>query len=218
MKRIHVDEIESLPITPGEPLSWKPVRHALGVDAFGINAYHGESEGDLVVEDHADRHQELYLVLRGAARFRAGGEEFEAPAGTFVLFQPGEQRVAHAAEPETVVVAIGAEEKRFDPSEWEFAFRAYGLSALGRQDEAYAALDEGMAQYPGSGRLLYDRACLEALAGDREAALEHLREALERRPELADLARTDEDLNSVRDDPRFELAVAGKPGSGGAGA
>jgi hypothetical protein len=66
-----------------------------------------------------------------------------------------------------------------------------------------------MAQYPGSGRLLYDRACLEAQAGDREAALEHLREALERRSELAELARTDEDFNSIRDDPRFEQAVSG---------
>lgn len=209
MKRVHVDEIEALPITPGEPLAWKPVRYTLGVDAFGVNAYHGENPGDLVVEDHADRHQELYLVLRGAARFRAGEEEFDAPAGTFVLFQPGEQRVARAVEPGTVIVAVGAEEKRFDPSEWEFAFRAYGLSALGRREEAYAALDEGVAQYPESGRLLYDRACLEALAGDRDAALEHLREALERKPELAELARTDDDFASIRSDPRFDQAVSG---------
>lgn len=215
MKRVHVDEIESLPIAPGEPLAWKPVRYSLGVDAFGINAYHGEKEGDLVVEDHADRHQELYLVLRGAARFRAGEEEFDAPAGTFVLLQPGEQRVARATEPDTFVVAVGAEAKRFDPSEWEFSFRAYALSALGRREEAFEALDEGMAQYPESGRLLYDRACLEALAGDRDAALEHLRDAIQRRPELAELARGDEDFASICSDPRFESAVTGKPDTSG---
>lgn len=58
MKKVHVDEIESLPIT-WLGLEWKPVRHALDITAFGINAYHGENEGDLVVEEHADRHQEL---------------------------------------------------------------------------------------------------------------------------------------------------------------
>jgi tetratricopeptide (TPR) repeat protein len=215
VKRIHVDEIETLPITTEEPLTWKPVRHALSIDAFGINAYRGEEEGDLVVEDHADKHQELYLVLRGAARFRAGEEEFDAPAGTFVLLEPGEQRVAHAAEPETVVVAIGAEAKRFEPSEWEYAFRAYGLSALGRQDEAFAALVEAMVQYPRSGRLLYDRACLESLAGDSDAAIRHLREALERKPELVELARRDNDLDAIRDHPAFESAVAGQTDAGG---
>jgi tetratricopeptide (TPR) repeat protein len=217
VKRIHIDEIESLPVLDGE-LQWKPVRYTLGVDAFGINAYHGENEGDLVVEEHRDPHQELYLVVRGRARFRSEEEEFEAPAGTLVLFAPREHRIAHATEPGTTVVAVGAEAKRFEPSEWEFGFRAYGLWTVGRRDEAFAALDEGMAQYPNSGRLLYDRACLEALGGEQDAALEHLREALERKPELAEYARSDGDLDSIRDDPRFESAVAGKPDAGGAGA
>jgi hypothetical protein len=35
------------------------VRHVLGIDAFGVNAYRGESEGDLVVEEHEGQHQEL---------------------------------------------------------------------------------------------------------------------------------------------------------------
>jgi tetratricopeptide (TPR) repeat protein len=218
VKRIHVDEIETLPVTTEQPLAWKPVRYTLGIDAFGINAYHGASEGDLVVEDHADPHQELYLVLRGAAHFRVGDEEFDAPAGTFVLLEPEEQRVAHAAEPETVVIAVGAEAARFEPSEWEYAFRAYGLAELGRQDQAFKALDEGMAQYPRSGRLLYDRACLEALAGDAEAAVGHLREALEQKPELVELARRDTDLDSIRKHPSFESAIAGEANASSEGA
>src|SRR5919202_6149647 len=132
MKRVHVDEIESLPLT-WLGLRWKPVRHALDVSAFGINAYHGAQPGEIVVEDHADPHQELYVVLRGAAHFRAGDEEFDAPAGTFVLFEPREQRVAHATEADTVVVAIGADADRFTPSGWEYAFRAKALFDLGRR-------------------------------------------------------------------------------------
>jgi quercetin dioxygenase-like cupin family protein len=214
VKRVHVDEIETLPIATEQPLAWKPVRHALGVDAFGINAYSGQQAGDLVVEDHADEHQEVYLVLRGRASFRVADEEFEAPAGTVVLVEPGEQRVAYAGEADTIVVALGAEAKRFEPSVWEYAFRAIGLSALGRRDEAFAALDEGLEAYPGNGRLLYDRACLESLGGDREAAVRHLLEALEQTPNLAEFARRDPDLDAIRDDPEVESAIAREAHSG----
>ena len=176
MKKLHVDEIESLPVAH-VGVQWKPVRHALDVDAFGINAYHGSNAGDVVVEEHEDPHQELYVVLRGRARFRAGDEEFDAPAGTLVLFEPREHRVAHAAEPDTVVLAVGAEAKRFSTSGWEYAFRGKALFDLGRYDEARQAIDDGLAQYPDRADILYGRACLEAQAGDGEAALATLEQA-----------------------------------------
>jgi tetratricopeptide (TPR) repeat protein len=216
VRRIHVDEIETLPALNGE-LQWKPVRYTLGVDAFGINAYHGQNEGDLVVEEHEDPHQELYLVTRGRARFRSGDEEFEAPAGTFVLFEPREHRIAHAGEPETVVVAVGAEAKRFEPSRWEYAFRASGLARLGRIDEARRAISEGFARYPDDAQLLYELACVEARAGETDRALELLADALNREPRYADYARDDPDFASLRADSRFS-AIAGQPDAGGAGA
>jgi tetratricopeptide (TPR) repeat protein len=216
VRRIHVDEIESLPALNGE-LRWKPVRYALGIDAFGINAYHGENEGDLVVEEHADEHQELYIVLRGRARFQAGGEEFEAPAGTFVLFEPKEKRVAHAAEAGTIVVAVGAESKRFEPSRWEYSFRGWALASLGRHDEGRRAIEDGLERYPDSPELLYDLACVEGLAGNAERAIKPLREAIEREPKLAERARVDDDFAAIRNDPAFESAIAGKPGSGSPG-
>ena len=215
MKRIHVDEIESLPALDGH-LQWKPVRHTLGIDAFGINAYAGD-EGDLVVEEHADDHQELYLVVRGRARFRAAEEEFDAPAGTLVLLEPGEKRIAHAADPGTVVVAVGAESKRFEPSRWEYGFRAGGLARLRRFDEARRAIDEGLERYPGDPRLLYDLACVEALAGDKARALERLQEAIAREPRFGEYARNDPDFDSVRDDADFESAIAGQPSAGSSG-
>jgi tetratricopeptide (TPR) repeat protein len=206
VKRVHVDEIESLPALDGE-LQWKPVRYTLGVDAFGINAYHGENEGDLVTEEHADVHQELYLVVRGTARFRSGDEEFDAPAGTFVLFEPKEHRVAHASEPGTTIVAIGAEAKRFEPSRWEYSFRAGGLAKLGRYDEARQALEDGREHYPDSWELVYDLACVESLAGNADAALDQLRRAVELDPKAAERAREDPDFDTIRDDPRFAQAI-----------
>jgi tetratricopeptide (TPR) repeat protein len=199
VRRIHLDEIESLPALGGE-LEWKPVRHALGIDAFGINAYRGAKPGDLIVEEHADDHQELYVVVSGRARFRSGGDEFDAPAGTLVLFAPGEHRVAHAAVSGTTVLAIGAEAKRFDPSAWEYGFRANGLTDLGRYDDARAAIDEGRARHPDVG-FHFSSARLSAARGELEKAREHLRLAGETDPTALDRARNDHLLASLLPDP-----------------
>jgi hypothetical protein len=197
MKRVHLDEIESLPALDGE-LQWKPVRHALGIDAFGINAYRAENEGDLVVEEHEDPHQELYLVVTGSARFRSRGEEFDAPAGTLVLFDPDEHRVAYATEAGTTVVAVGAEAERFEPSAWEYGFRAAGLIDLGRFDEAGRAIDEGLDQHPDSG-FNYVRARLAAAYGDLETAREHVRLAAAADPAVLKRARKDPLLRTLED-------------------
>lgn len=50
---------------------------------------------------------------------------------------------------------------------------------------------------------LYHLACTEALAGDHDAALEHLAEAIAADPNLLETAQTDDDFASIRDDPRF---------------
>jgi hypothetical protein len=47
--------------------------------------------------------------------------------------------------------------------------------------------------------VLYVVACAEALAGRRDAAVGHLRRAIELRPTLANTARKSEDLASLRD-------------------
>jgi mannose-6-phosphate isomerase-like protein (cupin superfamily) len=198
VKRLHVDEIESLPLT-FLGLQWKPVRQALDVSAFGINAYHGPNEGDLVVEEHADRHQELYLVLRGSARFRSDEEEFEVPAGTFVLFEPQEHRVAHAAEADTIVLAVGAEAERFEPSAWEYSFRAKALLDLGRVDEALEVVEAGQERYPEREDILYTTACIEATRGDNDTAWATLARAGALNPVVLDWAREEAALAPIRD-------------------
>jgi hypothetical protein len=54
----------------------------------------------------------------------------------------------------------------------------------------------------------YELACLEATAGSRDAALERLREAIARQPEIAAAAREDEDFESLRDVPEFRQIVS----------
>jgi tetratricopeptide (TPR) repeat protein len=198
VRRLHLDEIESLPLRR-LGLDWRPVRRALGISAFGINAYHGAHPGDLVVEDHSDPHQELYVVLRGSARFRAGNEEFDAPAGTLVLLEPEEHRVAHAAESDTLVLAVGAESERFEPSAWEYGFRGRALFDLGRADDAWQAIADGLERYPDRGVLRYTRAVLNGARGDDEAALADLRRAVEIYPDFAGWAQEEPELARVRD-------------------
>jgi AraC-like protein len=124
-----LDEIRTL--TSGDPAEpdWKPVRHHLGVGAFGVNAWVGARAGDLVIERHDEEpaqegtpgHEELYVVVRGAARFVLDGREVDAPAGTLVFVpERSVTREATATEPDTVVLALGAAPGvAFEPSPWE---------------------------------------------------------------------------------------------------
>jgi hypothetical protein len=119
---VHLNEIEPTgEAKPGEQ-EWLPVRHRLGIAAFGVNAWVAREAGDLVIEEHTeDEHEELYFVLDGRATFTVGGETVDAPAGTFVhLPDPTVQRKAIGEEAGTTVLAIGATRGRpFEVSAWE---------------------------------------------------------------------------------------------------
>ena len=120
VRHVHVTAVPPAR-SPVDGLDWRPVRHHLGVRSFGTNAYLGQNAGDLVIEPHdEDEDEELYVVLSGAARFTVDDETFDAPAGTLVLVTPPSRRVAHAGEPGTAVLAVGAIPGRaFEVSEWE---------------------------------------------------------------------------------------------------
>jgi mannose-6-phosphate isomerase-like protein (cupin superfamily) len=109
---------------PCDPsLDWRPVRDHLGISAFGVNAFLGAQPGDRVVEHHdesGEGHEELYVVVRGAARFVVDGDEHLVPAGSVVLVAPGRTREAFATEPDTAVLVVGAAPGRpFEVSAWE---------------------------------------------------------------------------------------------------
>ncbi len=118
---------------PCDPsLDWRPVRDHLGIRAFGVNAFLGAQPGDRVVERHTEEggHEELYVVLRGAARFVLDDVEHAVPAGSVVHVAPETMREAFATEPDTAVLAIGSfPDKPFEVSEWETRqLKASGLA------------------------------------------------------------------------------------------
>lgn len=117
-----LDEIPpaSEPCDPS--LDWRPVRDHLGIKAFGVNAFLGARPGDRVVELHDEEggHEELYVVVRGAARFVVDGEEHAVPAGSVVHVAPATTREAFATQADTAVLVVGAApDKPFEISEWE---------------------------------------------------------------------------------------------------
>ena len=74
-----LDEIEE--ISDGR-CPWRPVRHQLGITAFGVNAFTGKEAGDRIINEHDeagehDLQEELYLVHRAAR-----GSSSEARAST----------------------------------------------------------------------------------------------------------------------------------------
>jgi quercetin dioxygenase-like cupin family protein len=204
---IRIDEVEALPVLDGQ-LQWHPLRHTLGLRAFGMNAYTATNAGDLVVEEHTEEslgHEEVYVVLAGRATFTLDGEEFDAPAGTVVhLADPKVKRVARAAEDGTRVLAVGAPpDAVFEPSPWEPAFRAEALARGSDPEGAVAIVRESLEQHPDNPSVLYNTACFEAIAGYEDDAMAHLRRAIELRPQALEWAQGDDDLASLRERADF---------------
>jgi tetratricopeptide (TPR) repeat protein len=219
-KVVHIDQLESFPISGQEGLTWRPIRRHFDIRAFGINAYTAKEAGQRVVEEHReqDGHEELYAVVAGRATFMVDGEEHDAPAGTLVHCPPGTLRGALAAEPGTAVVGIGAKPGEiFEPSGWEWTFAAFSLLDQGDADRAREVMADGIARYPEAWQGYYNAACIEARAGDKDAALRYLEQAAELEPEhVAKAAAEDEDFDSIRVEERF-LAIAGKAHAGSTG-
>ena len=186
--------------------SWIPIRKHFDIKAFGINAWVAKGEGDDVIGEHTENsgHEELYFVTAGRATFTLDGNEIDAPAGTLVFVRdPATRRKAVALEAKTTIVAIGAQAgAAFEVMDWEKFAGFWPLYQAGDYQAALAFLEQARAADPESAMLLYNSACMEALLGRTDEALEHLRQAAEREDRFREAARTDSDLDAIRSDAR----------------
>ena len=155
-------------------------------------------------------HEELYVVVSGAAMFTVGGEEVAAPAGTLVFVSdPATIRTAVAREPGTTVLAVGGEPGvAYRPRAWETNEEVVALLDAGEFAEAARVLTAALDEYEDRAVLLFNLACAEAQLQERERALEHLAAAVRERGDLAAVAREDAELAPLREDPRFADIVA----------
>jgi AraC-like ligand binding domain len=204
MNLVHIDQLDSIEIPDG--FVWRPVRRHFGIRSFGTNAY-APGETGQIVEEHTEEplgHEEIYLVLRGRVRFRIGDDEHELGQGQLVFVRdPSLRRGAVAVTDDAAVLAVGG--KPGEPHEisaWEYIFPSLPARTAGDWSAARTILEHALAEADRPA-IHYHLACVEARAGNNDRALEELRVAVERRPALLEPAQTDDDLASIRDDPRF---------------
>lgn len=208
----HLDEIDE--VDDGRQ-PFRPVRHHFGITTFGVTAWTAHSAGDQLINEHTedepDSSEELYVVVSGHARFELNGQTEDAPAGTLVHVPAGIKRSAFAGEAGTTLLAIGAGPpgKPYEPSGWELFAPLMPLFASGDYEEGADRAQALIADDPPYGGVYYNTACFESRAGRTDAALAHLRRAIELTPSLAELAREDDDLAALRDKAEFTEIVGG---------
>jgi tetratricopeptide (TPR) repeat protein len=213
-------DVGSLQNLPGDETDGRvrmEVGRHFGIRSFGTSACRS-IEGGQVVNEHDEAgfriglsgQEELYVVVSGRATFTVNDEKVDAPAGSLVFVRdPAAKRGAVAEEPGTTVLAIGGKPgEAFLPLTEEFsaAFDAYSAKDYERSIELYRALLEG--EFPRKAGIPFNIACNEALLGRADDAIEHLRAAIEADEQAVELARTDGDLDPIREDPRFAELIA----------
>ena len=201
----HLDEIEEFEDAGSH---YRPIRHQLGITAFGVTAWTGHAAGDRVINEHDEgdptADQELFLVLRGHAEFEVDGDRVDAPSGTLVFAAPGTKRTASAKEAGTTIIAVeGTPGKGYDARGWELWAPLAPLYDAGEYAEVADRLQAVVTAAPQYPMLFYNLACCESLLGRTSDALDHLRHAIEMSEEFRRSAKDDSDLDPIRDEPAF---------------
>jgi tetratricopeptide (TPR) repeat protein len=200
----RLDEIDEL---VDMEYRYLPVRHHLGITAFGATAWVGAEAGDPIINEYDEGSvpsEELFFVVSGRATFEIEGEEVDSPAGTLLSTQPGTQRTALAVEPGTTILVLdGTPGKAYDATGWELWAPLVPLYADGEYAALNARLREVIAANPQYPMLTYNLACSESMNGDTAQAIEHLRQAIDGNAKHREDARTDSDLDALRDEPAF---------------
>jgi tetratricopeptide (TPR) repeat protein len=212
-RKLRLDDLERVPLDDG--MAWLPIRRTLGVTGFSVNGYSADAAGDTVIETHDEtgsgsgRHEELYLVTAGRAEFRVGSDLMELGQGEMVFVDPETTRGAKALEAgTTMLVFAGRPGDALPVSPFEHWYSAIPARESGDLEAAYETISKAFNDYPGHARAHYELACLRALQGRRDEALEHLKPALDGDPRYVEWAKGDSDFDGLRDDPDFVKLVA----------
>jgi hypothetical protein len=193
---------------------YRPIRHHLGITAFGVTAWTAHAAGDRVINEHDEgdptADQELFLVLRGHALFEIDGDHVDAPAGTLVFAPPRTNRTATATQAATTIIAVeGTPGGAYDARGWELWAPLAPLYQAGKYGEVADRLSDLVAASPQYPMLFFNLACCESRCGRTSDALDHLRRAIDMSAEFHASAQTDPDLDPIRQEPAFQQLING---------
>lgn len=205
---VSLEDIEPGPEHDGRvPLN---IRRHFGIQGFGVRASRSVGDGHVVGEHDelglgASGQEELYLVLSGKATFNIDGEPIYATAGTMVFVRdPAAKRSAVAKEEGTTILAIGGTPgKAYELSVGEAMHDMWEPYRAEDFEGALEALQSVAAERP-EALVLFNVACMEARLGRTGDAISHLQQAIEDDDRIKEHIRTDGDLDSLREDPRFK--------------
>ncbi len=85
--------------------------------------------------------------------------------------------------------------------------RGVVLGNLGRLEEAIASYDKALEFKPDDANIYYNKACAYALQNNLQLAIENLQQAINLDVEYKDMAKTDTDFDSIREDEGFKELV-----------
>ena len=216
MSNYEVAELDQIEEMSDGRVPWRPVRHHLGITAFGVNALTGQERRR---PDHQRARRgrgarpaggALRRPERARARFEIDGEKVDAPPGSFVFVTPGVKRTAFAEEPGTTLVAVGAAAgqglRGVRLGDLDAAPRPLpGRASTTRPPTAGASSSKANPEYAGAAlqpRLLRgarraQRTTRSTTCGRRSSCRSSSRDA---RPE-------DSDFDPIRDEPGFKELV-----------
>ena len=189
----------------------RPVRHHLGITAFGINSWTAKTR-EIASSTSTTRPttgaRSSTSWCRGAP-CSSSTERQRRPAGTFVFVPPGVMRTAFAEEPGTTILAVGGIPGRHTSRTAGRSGPAYRRSTRRRNTPPWPTAGRELveANPPVPGALLQPRLlreprgpdgrCDRATSGRRPKAVRRFRE----------YAKDDSDFDPIRDEPAFKELV-----------
>ena len=120
----EIARLDEIPNTESDDLygfqlvgRWKQIRHHFQIREFAANAFVSTEAGQEIVHEHAEGpnddasdvgDEELHLIFRGSATFKANGQSHEVAEGALIFVgDPSVVRSITASQPGTIVLTFG---------------------------------------------------------------------------------------------------------------